>query len=143
MKIIKLTLALFLIIAFAAIQNNDANAGCRINESCSVADDTGPSPICESGTYDPCDSWMSWDVYFTRTEHQGLPYTTLICVIENSGWNRQYTSRWYNPNQSYHFEGTHYVGSSSNHKIVIYRSGATGNYIDISVQAVYFADTPD
>jgi len=121
---------------------NTAFAQCKAKASCSVGDDTGSSPICESETYDPCDNLMLWDVYFTRTDHQGQPYTTLICVIENSGWNRSYTSQWYAPEESFHFEGSAYIGSSTNHRIVIYRSGATGNYTDITVAAQYVADDP-
>ena len=141
MKIIELALALCLIIAFVAIQHNDAFAQCKAKESCYVADDTGPNPICSTSTYNACDNWLLWDIYFDRTlleEEQ----PTLVCAIQNSGWTHTIHSHLFAPGQSHHVDGTHYCSSKSNHKITITRYGPTYYFEEITVAAVYVADDP-
>jgi len=142
MKIIKMALALCLIMALVVIQHNDAFAQCKAKEGCSAEDDTGPNPLCESGTYNPCDSWMLWDVYFTRT--QQLNQTTVQYLVVNAGWVKNYSTLIHQDPGDYHFSGTHYVGSSANHNVQIRRTyGPSGGFTDLSLQVEYVANKPD
>ena len=103
---------------------------------------TGPNPICSTGTYNACDNWLLWDIYFDRTElEEDQP--TLACYIVNSGWSRTIHSHLFTAGQSHHVDGTHYCGSTGNHKIVIDQYGTTGYFEDITVAAQYVADNPD
>jgi hypothetical protein len=128
-----------LVIVFVA--NSMAFAQCKAKESCYVADDTGPNPICSTSTYNACDNWLLWDIYVDRTEMEEYQ-PNLVCAIQNSGWSQTIHSHLFDPGQSHHVDGTHYCSSKSNHKITITRYGPTGYFEEITVAAVYVADDP-
>jgi hypothetical protein len=137
MNIIKLTLVLCI-----AIRYGDAYAICQDRAGCYVADDTPVNPICLSDPYDPCDYWMLWDVYFTRTAQTGSP-ATLHYWLENAYWSRSYSSQNYSAG-NYHFNGSYYIGPSTGQRIHIERIGTnTGNFTNISLQLEFVADDPD
>ena len=135
-----MTVALCLIIAFVAIQNNDAFAECKAKAGCYAEDDTGYPVLCESGSYDPCDSWFSWDVYFHRNNYHIQTSTTF--EVQYSGWARTYSAYVYSPGD-YHFSGTHFAGTSSKHNARIVRTyGTGGTFEDLTLAVTYYADDP-
>lgn len=120
---------------------NKAYAECQAIAGCAAEDDTGPNPLCESATYDPCNSWMLWDVYFTRTQQLGQ--TTVRYKVINSGWSKSYSTLVYKDPGDYHFSGKQYIGLSTNHNVEIRRTyGPGGAFTDLSLEVEYAADDP-
>lgn len=141
MKGIIAIIGLLVILTLVPIMGlNDACAECQQKASCSAEDDTGPSTLCESGSYDPCDSWMSWDVYFHRNGE--WIQTTTRFEVYGSGWYRDYYALvWAEGN--YHDYGSVYVGPSSDHNARIRRTYGTGGaFEDLTLAVTYYADDP-
>ena len=119
---------------------NNAYAECQQKASCSAEDDVGPYVLCESGSYDPCDSWFSWDVYFHRNDYHIQTSTTF--EVRYSGWSRTCAAYVYSEGD-YHFSGTHNAGPSSNHNARIVRTyGTGGTFEDLLLAVTYYADDP-
>lgn len=81
MKIIKLTLALCLIIAFVAIQGNEANAQCKNKYSIDYV-------VTWSPYFDACNSEMKTTVEYL-IEYPGA-YKSLLCEVDNTPFSIEY-----------------------------------------------------
>jgi hypothetical protein len=113
---------------------------CVAQKNCSVSSDSGQDTILNrSGTYDPCDSWLTWTESFYRTNQIGGMYLN-IRYAGTSLPRHSYYSYDLTRNQTHTFYNTEYVGASTSHEIIISKSSlSSGFFTTISATAVYSA----
>ena len=139
MVIVGIISLIFITFVFGA---NKSFALCQEKASCYSPHDYGATnPLCQTEEYEPCDSWMLWDVYFTRTEQWSQ--TAIQYNVFNAGWSRTYSTLIYPDQGPYHFSGSQYIGSTTNHILDIRRiSGPSGAFDELTLAVRYVADDP-
>ncbi len=118
------------------IYHKSAYGQCKSADSI-VAQNDNYLPI-QNNSFDPCVTWLKWDVWFTRNEVEGRTVITFE-IHGHSDVYESYDSAEIPPGD-YHFGETKYIGSSNSERLYMGRSGDNEiRFINIKGKAAFFA----
>lgn len=136
-----LLIALLAIISFGSF--TIAYGVCSAHKNCWAYYDTGSNPLASTGAYDPCDSWLHWNLSFHRNSNN-LGYTVIQYRITEANIHKNADSQDFFANGDHEIGGTEYVGPSSQHTLEIWRVGGSGgHFTNMEAVADYDAGQAD
>lgn len=131
------TMLVVLTVMLTGLTYSIAFGQCRSADSI-LAQDDSYLPI-QNSNFDPCDSWLRWDVWFERNAAGGNNTRITFEIHGHSDVYEVYNSDNFNEGD-YHFSDTKYIGQSSSERLYMGRSGdSTVKFSNIKGKAAFFA----
>lgn len=128
-------LGIALIVIIASV--NPLYAQCKSADSIMASDDSY-LPITNS-SIDPCDTWLTWQVWFTRNGQTGGSTIITFEIHGLSNVYKNFDSQYLDAGDHY-FNETKYVGNSTDEFLYMGRTGDSRvHFTNIKGKAKYFA----